>query len=95
MDYEVTSFNETQIMIQLKFENPKAVGQGFGEDNVTFKLLKDYFAKLPSEEIEQGRRLQSNETYRPNFAKIDLSSQVPQQMNPTSNETVQIVKAAH
>ena len=52
MDYEVSSFNETQINIQLKFDNPKAVGQGFGQDNVSFKLLKDYFAKLPSEEIK-------------------------------------------
>jgi hypothetical protein len=47
MDYVVTSFNDTQIVFQLIFDNPKAIGQGFGQDMVSFKLMKDYFAKLP------------------------------------------------
>lgn len=74
MDYEVKSFNETQIVIQLKFDNPKAIGQGFSQDMVSFKLLKDFFAKLPSEEIEQRRRLQANEPHTPNMGYISLAS---------------------
>ena len=82
-DYQLTSFNETGVTIQMNFSDPILISQGFEPDQLQIKLRKAFFLQ-PSTELSRsgsGRILSKKDTA--DF--LTLISDLPKQLKSQSD----------
>ena len=82
-DYQLTSFNETGVTIQMNFSDPILISQGFEPDQLQIKLRKAFFLQPSTEQSQSGsgRMLLKKDT----AYYLTLISDLPKQLESQSD----------